>query len=221
MNVIDVERGLIGCFGIIGGSIGAATGAALAAQKLKTGAVAVAFFGDGTVNQATSRSASTGRRVESLPVVFVCENNLYMEYTPTEKVLAGCDLGAADGARGCGHETVDGNDVLAVREAARGGPSTTPRESGPAFLETLTYRIVGHSRSDPAKYRKPVRARGMAPARPASARRCRAAGSEHGVDAERIEQVDEEVAAELAETVERALAAPLPDSDPELVREFA
>ena len=84
MNVVDLERGLIGCFGIVGGSIGAATGAALSAKLLGTGAVAVAFFGDGTSNQAYFHECLNWAQVEKLPVVFVCENNLYMEFTPIE-----------------------------------------------------------------------------------------------------------------------------------------
>ena len=82
MNVVDVESGLIGCFGIVGGSIGAATGAALAEKLRRTGNVAVAFFGDGTSNQAYFHESLNWAQIEKLPVIFVCENNLYMEFTP-------------------------------------------------------------------------------------------------------------------------------------------
>ncbi len=95
MNVVDQESGLIGCFGIVGGSIGAATGAALSAKLLGTGNVAVAFFGDGTSNQAYFHESLNWAQVEKLPVVFVCENNLYMEFTPIENVTAGRDRLAA------------------------------------------------------------------------------------------------------------------------------
>ena len=92
MNVTDLERGLIGCFGIVGGSIAAATGAALAAQLTRDGSVAVAFFGDGAVNQAYFHECLNFAVVRRLPVVYVCENNLYGEWTPMASVTAGADI---------------------------------------------------------------------------------------------------------------------------------
>ncbi|HEX7290348.1 MAG TPA: thiamine pyrophosphate-dependent dehydrogenase E1 component subunit alpha, partial [Conexibacter sp.] len=154
MNVIDISRGLVGCFGIVGGSIGAATGAALSEQRLRTGAVAVAFFGDGTSNQAYFHECLNWAQVEKLPVLFVCENNLYMEFTPIEEVTAGA-IGARPIAMGIHTQKVDGNDLWAVREAAAEAIEHARSGKGPAFLETMTYRLVGHSRSDPGRYRRP------------------------------------------------------------------
>src|SRR5690242_11061266 len=117
MNVIDLERGLVGCFGIIGGSMAAATGVGLAFQRRNTGNVAVAFFGEGTANQGYFGECLNLAAVEHLPVVYVCENNRYVEFTPAEDVTAG-DLRDRAAVLGLWNRTVDGMDVWAVRDAA-------------------------------------------------------------------------------------------------------
>ena len=153
MNVIDVEHGLVGCFGIVGGSIAAATGAALAAKR--QGRVAVAMFGDGATNQGYFHECLNFAKVFSLPAVFVCENNFYGEFTPMTR-----------GHRRPGHRrarrrvrdpigVVDGNDVWAVREAALEAVHRARSGSGPTLLECQTYRHHGHSKADPARYRPP------------------------------------------------------------------
>src|SRR2546430_12713944 len=117
MNVVDLEHGLVGCFGIVGGSIAAATGVALAFQRRKLDQVAVAFFGDGTSNQAYFFECLNFAQVLGLPAVFVCENNRYMEFTPIEDVTAG-EIRARADVLGLWNRTVDGMDVRGVREAA-------------------------------------------------------------------------------------------------------
>jgi TPP-dependent pyruvate/acetoin dehydrogenase alpha subunit len=209
MNVVDVERGLIGCFGIVGGSIGAATGAALAEKLLGTGNVAVAFFGDGTSNQAYFHECLNWAQVERLPVVFVCENNLYMEFTPIERVTAGA-IASRPMAMGIDTRSVDGNDVWAVREAAAEAIEHARSGAGPAFVETLTYRFVGHSRSDPGKYRKPGELDEWRARDPLLLARA-SLQEGYGIPLERLDEIDAEVAAELEQVVERALAAPFPD----------
>jgi TPP-dependent pyruvate/acetoin dehydrogenase alpha subunit len=207
MNVIDLERGLVGCFGIIGGSMAAATGVGLAFQRRGTGNVAVAFFGEGTANQGYFGETLNLAAVERLPVVYVCENNRYVEFTPAEDVTAG-NLRERAEVLGLWARTVDGMDVLAVREAAAEAVEHARSGKGPAFLETLTYRFVGHSRSDPAAYRKPGELDEMRKRDPLLVARERF-GDEHDLDA-----VEEEVAREVDELVERALAAPLPEPAP-------
>jgi len=209
MNVVDLSHGLIGCFGIVGGSIGAATGAALAEKRLKTGAIAVAFFGDGTSNQAYFHECLNWAQVERLPVLFVCENNLYMEFTPIEQVTAGA-IGARPIAMGIHTQKVDGNDLWAVREAAAEAIAFARSGEGPAFLETLTYRFVGHSRSDPGRYRKPGELERWRERDPLSVARA-GLQERYGIEAARCEEIDAEVAAELERIVERSLAAPYPD----------
>jgi TPP-dependent pyruvate/acetoin dehydrogenase alpha subunit len=152
MNIVDPDHGLIGCFGIVGGSIAAATGAALALKG--TGAIAVAYFGDGATNQAYFFECLNFAKVLHLPVVFVCENNGYGEYTPTEAVTAG-SISARASVMGLPAAQVDGMDVLAVRAAALEVVGRVRAGGGPEFVEAITYRFVGHSRSDPGKYRPP------------------------------------------------------------------
>lgn len=155
MNVIDVEHRLLGCFGIVGGSIGAATGAALAAELTGDDSVAVAFFGDGAVNQAYFHECLNFAGVRRLPIVYACENNLYGEWTHMSHVTAGGGIASRAEAYGIPSEVVDGNDVLAVRAAALAAVERARAGEGPTLLELLTYRHHGHSRSDPGRYRPP------------------------------------------------------------------
>jgi TPP-dependent pyruvate/acetoin dehydrogenase alpha subunit len=153
MNVVDLEHDVIGCFGIVGGSIAAATGAALASNLTGDGTVAVAFFGDGAVNQAYFHECLNLAAVRRLPIVYTCENNLYGEWTPMENVTAGGQIAPRADAYGMPASDVDGNDVLAVREAAQEAVARARDGGGPSFLEFRTYRHKGHSRVDPGKYR--------------------------------------------------------------------
>ncbi len=123
MNIVDPAIGHLGCFGIVGGSIAAATGASLATKR--TGGVAVCFFGDGATNQAYFFECLNFAKVLDLPVLFVCENNQYGEYTPYEEVTAGTIIARAE-AMEVPAEAVDGMDVLAVREAAARGGGRRP-----------------------------------------------------------------------------------------------
>jgi TPP-dependent pyruvate/acetoin dehydrogenase alpha subunit len=207
MNVIDLEHRLIGCFGIIGGSIGAATGAALSLQR--TGGVAVAFFGDGTTNHGYFHECLNFAKVRSLPVVYVCENNLYGEFTPWEDVTAGA-IRARPEALGIPSQTIDGNDVWTVQDAAAGAVEHARAGEGPAFIEALTYRFVGHSRSDPGKYRKPGELDAWRERDPLTLA-AEALVERFGVEAAEVAAVEDSVARELEELVERGLAAPYPD----------
>jgi TPP-dependent pyruvate/acetoin dehydrogenase alpha subunit len=211
MNVVDLEHGLIGCFGIVGASMAAAIGAGLAFKQRGLPHVAVAFFGDGATNQAYFHECLNFAQVEKLPVVFVCENNLYMEFTPIETVTAGR---IADRPRvfGIPSESVDGNDVWTVREAAGRAIEHARSGEGPAFVENLTYRLVGHSRSDPGRYRKPGELEEWREREPLVIAR-RELAERHGLDEAAIDAVDADVAREMEAVVEHALAAPWPSPD--------
>jgi len=150
MNVVDLDHGLIGCFGIVGGSIAAATGVGLALKG--SGRIAVAYFGDGTTNQAYFFECLNFAKVLSLPVLFVCENNGYGEYTPMAAVTAGEICERAE-AMEIPARIVDGMDVHATRAAALELAAAIRDGAGPMFVEARTYRFVGHSRSDPGRYR--------------------------------------------------------------------
>ena len=151
MNVTSPADRLIGSFGIVGGSIAAATGAALALSRT-TGGVAVAYFGDGAMNQGYVFECLNFAQVQKLPLVLVCENNGYGEYTPFRSVTAG-EIRSRAEVMEVPAETVDGMSVWTVREAAARAIDHARAGNGPAFLEALTYRFVGHSRSDPGAYR--------------------------------------------------------------------
>lgn len=151
MNVIDLAHGLLGCFGIVGGSAAAAVGAALGLRA--KGGVAVAFFGDGANNNGYLHESLNFAKVHRLPVVFVCENNLYGEFTPWQNVTGGGDLAARAASYGIEAAKIDGNDLLAVHDAAQAAVARAREEREPTYLECLTYRHYGHSKSDPGAYR--------------------------------------------------------------------
>lgn len=154
MHLMDVDKGVMGSYAIIGAHMPMAAGAAWSAQYRESGQVAVCFFGDGTTNIGAFHESLNFAAIWNLPVVYVCENNLYMEYTPISEVTAVKNPGA-DRASAYGLEPVlvDGNDAdlmytvaSAVLDKARSG-------GGPSLIEVQTYRHGGHSRADPGKYR--------------------------------------------------------------------
>jgi TPP-dependent pyruvate/acetoin dehydrogenase alpha subunit len=207
MNVIDLESGLIGCFGIVGGSIAAATGAALAAQLKRDGTVAVAFFGDGAVNQAYFHECLNFAAVRKLPIVYVCENNLYGEWTSMFHVTGGADIAGRAAAYGIPGVIADGNDVLAVREAAAGAVARARAGDGPTLLEAKTYRHKGHSRVDPGKYRPKEEVDEWLVRDPIP----RLATF---IDDDTVEQIHDDVEAELEEALASARAATSPSINP-------
>jgi pyruvate dehydrogenase E1 component alpha subunit len=154
MHLTDVEKGMMGSYAIIGAHLCVANGAAWSAQMRGSEQVAVAFFGDGTTNIGAFHEALNMAKIWNLPVVFVCENNLYMEYTPIDLITA-VPNPAADRAAAYGMDPVlvDGNDPDAVYLAARAAVSKARSGGGPSMIEAVTYRHGGHSRADPGKYR--------------------------------------------------------------------
>ncbi len=154
MHLTDVSKGMMGSYAIIGAHLCIANGAAWSAQMRGTDQVAVAFFGDGTTNIGAFHEALNMAVVWKLPVVFVCENNLYMEYTPIDLITAVANP-AADRAPAYGLEAIviDGNDPDDVYLTASRALDKARSGGGPSLIEALTYRSGGHSRADPGKYR--------------------------------------------------------------------
>jgi pyruvate dehydrogenase E1 component alpha subunit len=154
MHLTSARHHMLGSYAIVGAHLPIAAGAAWSAQLRGSGQVAVAFFGDGATNIGAFHEALNLASVWRLPVLFVCENNLYMEYTPIASVTAVANP-AADRAAAYGlpAQVVDGNDVEVVRDAVRRAAERARAGEGPALLEARTYRHYGHSRTDPAKYR--------------------------------------------------------------------
>jgi acetoin:2,6-dichlorophenolindophenol oxidoreductase subunit alpha len=206
MNVTSPSDRLIGSFGIVGGSIAAATGAALALKR--SGGVAVAYFGDGATNQGYFFECLNFCQVLRLPIVLVCENNGYGEYTAFEEVTAGGILARAE-VMEVPAETIDGMAVWETRAAAQRATEHARSGRGPYFVEAITYRFVGHSRSDPGKYRPEGELERWRKRDPLVVLRSRL--EEEGVEAESIDEIDSSVADELARIEERGLAAPFPE----------
>ena len=154
MHLTSVEHGVMGSYAIIGAHLPIACGAAWRAQYLGEKDVSVCFFGDGTTNIGAFHEALNFAAVWKLPVVFVCENNLYMEYTPIGDVIP-VEHPAADRASAYGLEriVVDGNDADVVFRTAQAAIEKARAGDGPSLIECMTYRHSGHSRADPAKYR--------------------------------------------------------------------
>ena len=154
MHLTSVEHGVMGSYAIIGAHLPIACGAAWRAQYKGHKDVSVCFFGDGTTNIGAFHEALNFAAVWKLPVVFVCENNLYMEYTPIGDVTA-VEHPAADRAAAYGLEriVIDGNDADVVYRTAQEAYTKARSNGGPSLIECLTYRHSGHSRADPAKYR--------------------------------------------------------------------
>ncbi len=154
MHLTKASAGMLGSYAIVGAHLPMAAGAAWSARLRGTSQVAVAFFGDGATNIGAFHEALNLASVWALPVLFICENNLYMEYTPIGTVTA-ADHPAADRAASyrLPAEVIDGNDVVVVADAVGRAADRARSGGGPTVLEAQTYRHFGHSRTDPATYR--------------------------------------------------------------------
>jgi acetoin:2,6-dichlorophenolindophenol oxidoreductase subunit alpha len=216
MNVVDLEHGLVGCFGIVGGSIAAATGAALSAAR--QGRVSAAFFGDGAANQGYFHECLNFAKVLELPAVFVCENNFYGEFTPMAEVTAGGEIAARGAAYGLPARVVDGNDLWAVRAAALEAVENARSGAGPTLLECQTYRHHGHSKSDPATYRPKDEVDRWLERDPLAIARRRLL--EFELEERQVAAVEDETHERLERAIEAAMEAPFPNPDDDVAREF-
>jgi TPP-dependent pyruvate/acetoin dehydrogenase alpha subunit len=154
MHLTVASGNMLGSYAIVGAHLPIACGAAWSAKIRGSGQVAVAFFGDGATNIGAFHEALNLAAVWKLPVLFICENNLYMEYTPIHTVTAVEQPAAGRApAYGLPAEVVDGNDVVAVMQATERAAARARAGDGPTIIEALTYRQYGHSRADPGKYR--------------------------------------------------------------------
>jgi acetoin:2,6-dichlorophenolindophenol oxidoreductase subunit alpha len=206
MNVNSLADRLIGSFGIVGGSIAAATGAALALSRT-TGGVAVAYFGDGAMNQGYVFECMNFAQVQKLPLVLVCENNGYGEYTAYRDVTAG-EIRSRAEVMALPAETIDGMSVWTVREAAARALEHARSGAGPAFIEAITYRYVGHSRSDPGAYRPAGELDEWRARDPIVVLRAQLEAD--GAAPVALDDLEREVTAQLEQMRERGLAAPFP-----------
>ncbi|MFF5516227.1 thiamine pyrophosphate-dependent dehydrogenase E1 component subunit alpha [Streptomyces coeruleorubidus] len=210
MHLTKAATGMLGSYAIVGSHLPMAVGAAWSARLRGTDQLAVAFFGDGATNIGAFHESLNLAAVWKLPVLFVCENNQYMEYTPIADVTAvarpAADRAPAHGIPG---EVVDGNDVEAVEEAVARFARRARAGDGPAVLEAETYRHFGHSRADPAAYRPAEEVERWLKHDPLDLARGRLA--ELGVGAETVAGADERARAVVERAVEAAKAGPPPD----------
>lgn len=212
MHLTSVEHGVMGSYAIIGAHLPIACGAAWSAQFRGTDQVAVCFFGDGTTNIGAFHEALNFAVIWSLPVVFWCENNLYMEYTRTSEVTAVVNP-AADRASAYGLESiiVDGNDADDVYEVARAAVERARAGGGPSLIEAKTYRHGGHSRADPGKYRPDEEVAEWLGRDPLLRYRTRLL--EAGVEGATLVAIEAEVNGEVDAATEKAKAGNFPGED--------
>jgi acetoin:2,6-dichlorophenolindophenol oxidoreductase subunit alpha len=210
MHLTDARLGLYGSFAIVGAGLPVAVGLGRAAQLRKDGRISATFFGDGATNIGAFHEAMNLASVWKAPVLFVCENNLYGEYSPLRSTTPVEDLAIRASSYAMHAQIVDGNDVMAVFEAARDAAARARAGEGPTFLEYKTYRHRGHSRSDPAKYRPEDEVKAWLARDPLTVARRRLMDAGTCAEAD-LDRVDAEVAAEVEAAVERAKSGPWPE----------
>lgn len=210
MNVVDLRHRLVGCFGIVGGSIAAATGVGLAMSlRGPRGAMSVAFFGDGAVNQGYFLECLNLAALKKLPVLYVCENNQYAEYTAMRDGTANGILPRA-AALGVPVFQVDGNDAWVMRAATLRAAELVRGGAGPAFLLAETYRFSGHGRGDPIDYRPPGELEAWRKRDPLTVARNRLTARRPDAQPE-LDRVDGEVEALIEQATSSVLARDFPD----------
>jgi acetoin:2,6-dichlorophenolindophenol oxidoreductase subunit alpha len=223
MHVADFSRGILGANGIVGGGIGLAVGAALAAQLDGKGAVSTVFFGDGGANQGVLSEALNVSAVWKLPLILICENNGFSEFSPASTVTAGriVDRASPYGIPGV---SCDGNDVVAVWQTAAAAVRRARDGGGPTLIEAKTYRTRGHVESEDSFLSRPYRdpaevkeweARDPIP-RLAALLRADSAIGEPGLG-----RVDAEVAEEVNDAFSFAKSSPLPLPETATLQMFA
>jgi acetoin:2,6-dichlorophenolindophenol oxidoreductase subunit alpha len=210
MHLTSVDHGVMGSYAIVGAHLPVACGAGWSAQLRGSGQVATCFFGDGTTNIGAFHEALNIAALWKLPVVFVCENNQYMEYTPIRAVTS-VPFPAADRACAYGLDRIiiDGNDVDECHVAAHAAYRRARAGEGPSLIEAETYRHGGHSRADPATYRPPAEVQEWLRKDPIPRYRQRLL--EIGVGEATLATIEHEVRASVKAAVEAAKAMPMAD----------
>ncbi len=214
MHIADPATGNLGANAIVAGSVGIATGAAFTAQRLRNGRVAVCFFGEGALGQGSLYEVMNLAQLFKLPVIYVCENNLYTEYTHFSETTAGEILNRAT-AFGLAASAVDGQDVRAVHEAASHLTERARRGDGPGFLLANTYRYTGHHVGDiNREYYRSKQEEQTWKAERDPVKNLAAWILEHKIaDSAQLAAIEKELTARMDKAVEFAIAAPYPALD--------
>ena len=207
LHIADFELGILGANGIVGGGFPVATGAALAYQMRGDAKIALAFFGDGAINEGSFHEAANLAGLWKLPVIFFCENNLYGEGTPQDMQTPIADLARRADGYGFPGVIVDGNDVLAVYDATQEARNRALAGGGPALIEAKTYRFRGHYEGDPQVYRRPGELEAWQARDPVPAFRARLIAA--GVfEEDGLVEIETSVQSQLDEAVAFAAASP-------------
>ncbi len=209
MHVADMSLGILGANGIVGAGMPLALGSAIAHQTMQTGGVSVAFFGDGAMAEGALHETLNMAALWALPMLFVCENNGWSEFSPTERQFKGTLAALAD-AFGLAYRSVDGNDVEAVFAVARDAVAHA-RSEGPFVLECMTTRVRGHYEGDAQKYRSAEEMQGLGSRDAISGSAVRLA--DLGVTAAELDGMAAAVEREVEVAIAAARADPLPDFD--------
>src|SRR5665213_665134 len=214
MHIADPATGNLGANAIVGGSAGIATGAAFASQSLGNGRVCVCFFGEGALGQGVLYEVMNMASLWKLPVIYVCENNMYNEYTHYSETTAG-DILARGPAFGVPSESVDGQDVRAVYTVTKRLVERARRGEGPAFLQANTYRFMGHHVGDISReyYRSKQEEQTWKAERDPIKVAAEAILTQNIADRAALDQIQSEVKAEIEKGVQFAMTAPYPNVD--------
>jgi pyruvate dehydrogenase E1 component alpha subunit len=209
MHIADFTVGMLGATAVVGAGLPIAVGAGLSAKLRKTDQVVACFFGEGASNQGTFHESLNLASAWSLPVIFVCENNLYAMGTRQSRIMNIQNIADRAVAYGIPGVTVDGNDVLAVFEVSQKAVDRARGGGGPTLIECKTYRHKGHSRVDPAKYRPKEEVEQWLARDPL--RRFKEVLLENPVlSGSELQKIEEKVAADIEEAVKFALQSPYP-----------
>jgi pyruvate dehydrogenase E1 component alpha subunit len=211
MHIVAKETGFITATGVVGGTIPLALGAAFAAKEKKQGQVAVAFFGDGAGQAGPFHESLNIASLWQLPVIFVCENNGYAEFTPLSAHTKIERLAQHAKTYGIQASTVDGNDLFAVRDAMQNAVEKCRTGKGPVFVECLTHRMRGHYEGDPGKYRELSQLAEWKKKDPI-ARAARALKSKKAVTDKELDAIEREARNLVEKAAEFALSSPWPDA---------
>lgn len=210
MHIADFSLGNLGANGVVAGGLPIITGAGLSIKMRKTDQVAVVFFGDGASNRGTVHEAMNMCSIWKLPVIFVVENNQYASTTPQRYACAGGDICARASAYDFPGVAVDGNDVMAVRDAAKAAVARARSGKGPTLIENKTYRFRGHYEGDPQKYRTKEEIRSWQNKKDPIIRFEKELTKQKVLTKKKKSQIWEDIKKELDEAVEFAKESPLP-----------
>lgn len=209
MHIADFSIGMLGATAVVGAGLPIAVGAGLSARLRKTGQVVACFFGEGASNQGTFHESINMASAWKLPVIFVCENNLYAMGTRQSRIMNIESIADRAVSYGIPGVSVDGNDVLAVYEAACVAVERARRGEGPTLIECKTYRQKGHSRVDPAKYRPQEEVEGWLRRDPIKRLRHNLIQTVISTEAE-LQEIEKEVSSEIEDAVKFAVESTFP-----------